>query len=365
MAAVATFGLVVLLLYTFVPKTTVVLYPASVLLEDSLELRADPGAIAVDVRGRRVPARVGYVVVDVVEQASTRGRMPDPSARATGSLTFVNRLGGAITLPSGTLVSAASGVKFTTTADAALADAAGSSGRVPIQAVEAGERGNLGRLEINRLVGPLASRVAVLNEDRTVGGGQGAIPVIAGDDVDRIKRAATERARVDALDQLRGDTATDELLLSDSLDTAIVEETLDHNVGEQASVFTYRVKTRVSAARVARSDLRQLAGEAWQPAVPAGYFMPQGQLDMSTPKGVGADRGVVTLRLPVRAVAIQQVDVAAAREVARGRTPEEARRELARALKLAVEPRVTLQPGWLGRAYRVDVALDLNPPKAP
>ena len=364
-ACVAAFGLVVLLLYLYVPKATVVLYPQTTVLEDTIEVRADPGAIAVDPRGRRVPARVGYVVVDVLEQATTRGRLADPNARAIGSLTLVNRLGGSATVPSGSLVVSASGVKFTTTADATLGETSGSTTRVGIQAAEPGDRGNVGRLEINRLIGPLAGRIAVLNEEPTVGGGQGALPVISADDVDQIKRAATERARVDALNELRGDTQPDELLLADSLDAAVVEDSLDHGLGDQASVFTYRLKTRVSASRVARADLRQVALESWRPNVPAGFFAPDGQLTTSAPTTASVDRGTVVLRLPVRTVAVQQVDAATARDLARGRSAEDARREIARTMKLAAEPRVTLQPGWLGRAYRVDVALDLNPPKTP
>lgn len=360
--ALPLLGVLLVALYVLVPKSAVVLYPATQTLDDTIELRADPGAVAVDPRGRRVPARVGYVVIDVLEQTTVRGRLPDPNARATGTLTLINRLGGVTKVPAWTLVASASGVRFQTTGDATLGETAGVTARVPIQALDPGEKGNLGRLEINRLIGPLAGRVAALNEEATAGGGQGSVPVVSVEDVARVEQAATERARVDALGELKRGTQSDELLLTDSVDSAVVEETLDRRIGDQVGVITYRLKTRVSAARVARGDLRQIVQETWHPAVPSGFFLPPAQLDVGLPRVAGRERGTVTLKVPVRAVVVQQVDAAAARDLVRGRSPDDARRALTRAFKLAAEPRVTVQPGWLGRAYRVEVALDLNPP---
>src|SRR5687768_3471881 len=84
-ACVVALGVAALLTYLFLPKATVVLHPPTQVIEESLELRADPAALVVDPRGRRVPGRVGYVVVDVSEQATTLGRLPDPTARALGT----------------------------------------------------------------------------------------------------------------------------------------------------------------------------------------------------------------------------------------------------------------------------------------
>lgn len=361
-AAVAALGVAVLLVYIYLPKATVVLYPRTQPIEDAVDLRADPAAIAVDVRGHRVPARVGYVVVDVFEQTTTLGRLPDPNARAAGTLTLANRSVEAVSVPAGSLVMSASGVRFTTTADVTLDAAVGSLARVAIRALQPGETGNLGRLEVNRIVGPLATRVAVLNEEPTVGGGQGSVAVVSAEDVARARSAAAERARVDAMSQLGAATLPDELLLTGSVDAAVVEESLDRQVGERATGFTYRLKTRVTATRIAREDLRQIVRESWQPAVPLGHFLPEQQLEIGTPNVVGVDRGVVALRVPVRTLAVQQVDPAVVAEAVRGREPDDARRALGRALPLAAEPRVSVQPPWFGRAQRVGVAIDLNPP---
>src|SRR5689334_13565604 len=152
-AAVLLLGLGGLLAYLLLPEETVVLYPIGRPIDEALEIRADPALPDVDPARARVPARIGYVVVDVVEQAQTLGRLPAPDARAVGSVTFANRQGGAATVPAGTFLLTASGARFATQAEATLDAAAGSTARVGVQAIEPGEPGNVGRLEINRIVG--------------------------------------------------------------------------------------------------------------------------------------------------------------------------------------------------------------------
>jgi hypothetical protein len=355
-------GALLLAAYLYVPKTTVILYPPTQPVAETLEVRADPAALAVDVSGRRIPARVGYVVTDVVEQSVTLGRLPDPNARAVGTVTVANRLGGAVTAPAGTMLATASGVRFTTTVDAVFDGTVGQIIRVPVQASDPGPTGNVARLEIGRVLGPLAGRLAVLNEEPTVGGGQSSTPVIVDADVDRARAAAADRARMDALSDLRAQTGADEMLLADSLESTIVEDSLDHKVGDLATTFTYRLRARFTAARIGADDLRQVVRDGWKPAIPSGYFLPEQQLEIGAPKVKGRDKGTVVLAVPVRSLAVAWIDAQDVRARARWRDPDETRRELARTLPSAAEPRVVVQPAWAGRSLRVDVALDLNPP---
>lgn len=355
-------GVLLLAAYLYVPKTTVVLYPPTQPIAETIEVRADPAALVVDVSGRRIPARVGYVVTDVVEQAVTQGRLPDPNARAVGTVTLANRLGGAVTAPAGTMLVTASGVRFTTTADAVFDGTVGQIVRVPVQASDPGPNGNVGRLEIGRVLGPLAGRLAVLNEEPTVGGGQSATPVIVDADVAHARAAAADRARADALNDFRAQARADEMLLADSLESAVVEDWLDHKVGDLATTFNYRLRARFSAVRIGTDDLRKVVREGWKPAIPPGYFLPDQQLEIGAPKVKGSDKGTVILQVPVRSLAVAWIDADDVRARARWRDPDETRRELARMLPAAAEPRVAVRPAWAGRSLRVDVALDLNAP---
>jgi hypothetical protein len=297
-----------------------------------------------------------------VEQATTLGRLADPSARAVGTVTFANRQGGSIAIPTGTILATPSGVRFATNADAALDGQPGTVARVPVSAIDPGDRGNVARLEISRVVGALAGRLGVLNEEPTVGGGTGDTAVVSPADLARVRASASERAHADAESELRAELGPDEVVLGGSLEYSIVDEVVDHSVGDQIASFNYKLRARVSQARVARSDVRQLVQEAWQPGAPTGFFIPADQLEVGVPTATRREGSKLVVKVPVRVPAVARIDDEAVRSLVRGRPADEARRALARSFTLPAEPRVTIQPPWPGVALRVDIALDLNPP---
>lgn len=350
--------------FVLVPRATVLLYPPTAPLSDAIEMRADPSLQAVDRLGARLPARVSFVIVDINEQALTQGRQPVPSARAIGTATFTSRTAGAVTVPAGTIVMTPSGVRFATGADLPIGGSAGSVGRVAIQAVEAGEAGNVARLEINRIIGPLAGRLAVLNEEPTVGGGEGATPMITEADRARTRQLAAERARAEALNRLRAEARPDETLIPQTLDYSTLEETFDRAVGDTAATFNYRLRARVSGISVGTRDVAELARARWSPPVPKGYFLPPEQLRVGAPEVVRREDRAVVVRVPVETVAVAEIDPDDIRARVRWRDPDEARRDIARTVKLAAEPRITIEPRWAWRAWRVNVVLDLNRPGA-
>lgn len=358
-AIVLLLGLAGVLVYALVPQATVVLHPMAEPVTGQVEVRADPSIVAVDVATARVPARVSYVVVDVVEQAITRGRLPSAEAKALGSVTFANRHGQAITVPADTIVMTPSGVRFRTTSDAAVEQTA----RAAVEALEPGERGNVARLEIARVVGPLAAQVAVLNEEATVGGGQSSTPMIAEEDVARVRQLAAERARAEALSKLEGEVRGGESLVLQTLAYVQLDEQLDRRVGEQVSSFNYRLKARVSGSLVAPEDVEQVVRQRWRPTLPPGRYLPAAQLQVLAPEVVRVEERAVLLRVPVQSLAVEAIDADAVQERVRWRPADEARREVARTLKLAADPRVELQPRWAARALRVKVVLDLSEPK--
>jgi hypothetical protein len=362
---VAAVGIAVVVGVALMPQVAVVLYPRTQIVSGSVEVRADPSASALDVSSRRAPARVSYVVVDVNEQGLTRGRLPSPEAQAVGTVTFANRQGGPAQIPTGTTVVTLSGVRFLTTADVTLGETAGSTARVAVQAVQAGETGNVDRLEINRVVGPLARQLSVLNEEPTVGGGQSSTPVIVEDDIARVRAQAADHARADAMARLQGDVHDDESLVLQTLEFSPLEEQLDRKVGDQVGSFNYRLKARVSGAVVSSGDVERIVRGAWRPDLPPGYFLPEKQLQILSPRVSRVDGRVVIMEVPVQSVAVAPVDAADVRERVRWRAPDEARRDLARSGSWAAEPRVAVNPSWFGRALRVKIALDLNEPKPP
>ncbi|HEY3109209.1 MAG TPA: hypothetical protein VGL23_10685, partial [Chloroflexota bacterium] len=239
---------------------------------------------------------------------------------------------------------------------------AGSTARASIQALEPGEPGNVGRLEISRIVGPLATRLAVLNEEPTVGGGQSSTPLVVEADVARVRQLAADHARSDALGKLQGEVGPDESLVLQTLDFTILEERLDHHPGDRVGSFNYRLRARVSGALVASGDVERVVRASWRPSIPPGYSLPPAQLQIGAPEVAATEGRAVVMRVPVQSVAVPPVDAEALRERVRWRAADEARRDLARSFRWAAEPRVSVQPRWAARALRVKLVIDLNEP---
>ena len=359
----AGLGLLILLLaaYLFVPRAVVVLHPKTQPLAATVELHVDPDAKSLE--GGRVPARVVVSVIEVAEEIATEGRRPAPEARAIGTVTLVNRQGGATTVPAGTVVMTPSGARFATTAEAVLDAATASTARVSVQATEPGESGNVARLEISRILGPLATRLAVLNEEPTAGGGQSASPMVTPQDRARASRIALDRAMFDGTRALRADLKEGELIAPPTLLLEILEEQYEGDVGAALATVRYRARTRVAATTYAAADLERAARAVWRPSAPSGFFVPATAAQVGAPETVRTDGRALIVRVPIQAVAVADMDANAIRQAVRGRSPDQARRDLARVLPLEAAPRVRIEPSWLGWApLRVDVALDLNPP---
>jgi hypothetical protein len=361
--ALGGLGFVVLLLaaYLLVPRAVVVLHPRTQQLSTTVELHVDPDARAGS--AGRVPARVVVAVIEVAEELPTEGRRPAQDARALGTVTLVNRQGGATTVPAGTQVMTASGARFATTGEATLEAATDSTARVAVQAVQPGEVGNVARLEISRILGPLATRLAVLNEEPTTGGGESATPMVTPEDRMRVRRIALDRALFDGTRALRAEVKHGEQLSAPTLQMHVFEEQHEGSFGEAVATIRYRAKARVSATVYATEELQRAARAAWRPSPPNGYFVPETPPVIGSPELVRTDGRALLMKVPLQTIAVAEMDANAIRGAVRGRSVDQARRDLARLLPLEAAPRVRIEPPWAGSApWRVDVALDLNPP---
>jgi hypothetical protein len=361
--ALGGLGIMVVLLaaYIFVPRAVVVLHPRTQQLTTAVEVHVDPDARAGS--PGRVPARVVVTVIEVAEEIPTEGRRPDPAARAIGTVTLVNRQGGATTVPAGAIVMTPSGARFATTDDATLDAATISAARVAIQALEPGEVGNVARLEISRILGPLSTRLAVLNEEATAGGGQSTTPMVSPRDRMQVRRIALDRALFDGTRALRAEVREGEQISPATLAMEVFEEQYEGDFGAALAAIRYRAQTRVSGTVYAVAGLEEAARTAWRPSPPSGYFVPETPARVGAPELLQTDGRAVLLRVPLQTAAIAQMDANVIRNTVRGRSPDQARRDLARLLPLEAAPRVRVEPPWVGSApWRVDVALDLNPP---
>jgi hypothetical protein len=175
------------------PSATIVLAPRSEPIgpiELSVEARLD--ATAPDPAIMVIPAQRVTFLLEATQTITATG-IKVVDTKATGEVTFSNfDTGGGVLIPAGTIVRTESDIEFRTLSDLTLPKATfdffppfsvhPSTGDVGIEAVVAGESGNVGNNAINEI--PKAKRtLAVTNQEPTTGGAHTESPEISEADV--------------------------------------------------------------------------------------------------------------------------------------------------------------------------------------
>ena len=349
--------------YVLLPQATVTVTPATVPVNDDVRFTADAGASEADYNAMVIPARSISLTVEATNQAPATGQQSTVGGRAGGQVTFTNRTSQVVSIPGGTIVSTAEGVRFATNGQTVLPAVEGSTGRVSITALDAGERGNVARLQINRVDGQLASQVSVLNEEPTKGGGVTSITVVSAEDQKRLADQTMAQIERDARDQLRAQLRQGESMLDPSINIVILSEEFDQQVGAQASVVSLHVRARATALVYEEQDVVDLLVRGWHPGLPAGFFVDNRTLKVGEVQPVEAKGTIAVLEVPVTAVAVSRVDEDKVMEAVRWESPSVAARELGKAFQLAQPPEIKLDPSWATRALRVSV--DIRGPSQP
>ncbi len=390
---VGTTGLLLLLgaLWFLVlgPQVVVTLQPAAIPVQETLEITADPQQTAPDPAARRLPARLVPLVVEVWEPLPASGGQRALKQPATGTVVFTNLTDQPLTVARHWVVSTAEGVRFATVEEAVLPGQRGAQARVPVVALEAGERGNVAAGQIVRLERRLRSaeesdrltkaalvnesvrklleaeaklptQVAVTNPEPTRGGGERVVVAVTDQDRAAAEARALQRARREAEERLRQEQRAGELALSGTVEFALltVEAPAQIEMGRKAEA-ALRLEARARAAFVRLDHLETVAREGWRPTLPAAFALRPETMQIGLPTPVQRSEPPFVFRLPVSAWAVALIDEDRVQAYVRWRDPAAAQRDLMAAFVLARPPEIFVSPAWLGRAFRVRIVYDL------
>ncbi|MBI2941099.1 MAG: baseplate J/gp47 family protein [Chloroflexi bacterium] len=357
----AVMGAGLALAFMLVPVATVRVTPLVQPVSGAVQVVADVDARAPDARALKIPARTVLVLVEGTDQLDVRAKQTGGEARARGLVTFTNRTSDPVHVPAGTIVRTGEGVGFQTTEDLDVAPQAGAIGRVPIIAQEPGPRGNIPRLRIYRIDGPIQYSLTVLNEERTVGGGSATRPVVSAADRELLQRQILGKTRREAEGRLAALARDGEVVIPESVSFVPLEADFDRAVGEEAPQLGAHLKARASGMIVNLEDLRFVARETFKPTLAEGFALSDSDVTFSPPRFVAFDPATnrtMTLEVRIEGQARARLNLERVRQYVRWQTAGEAELSLAKEFPLAESPTVKIVPAWPGRAYRVEVVVD-------
>jgi len=312
-----------------VPSAQVSVVAASEAWNVEVPVSVDPAVKKADVGTGRLPGRA--VTRDVSETATgtATGKKTVPDAKASGEVVLLNRSDKPVQAPKGTVVLAGP-VKFATQADVTVAPSrmAGTAqsfgmASVKVMAVTGGTSGNVGRDQINKVEGPLASTLTVQNNTAARGGTERATTFVTDDDRKKLQESLTKTLSERLTQQVKKESLVSEKeTLVPWPGQNAAEAVFSKNVDEEAQTFTLTLKMRYGATVFSNDAynrfVQDVAASSMKSLKP-GFEVAPGSMQAEPPTVVGVENGILRLSGRARATISASVDQKAVRSELAGK----------------------------------------------
>ena len=340
----------------YLPSATIVLHPRSEPIGPlQFTIEARPDVTTADPEGLVIPAqRVPFSLRAVDTFTATGERLVE--TKATGSVTFANfDTGRGVLIPVGTEVRTPSGIKFKTLSELTLPRASfdffppfnvhPSTGNVAVEALVAGQAGNVGNNSITLL--PKQGRtLTVTNPDPTSGGESRQVTEVSEQDVAAAKTAIEAALATQMDEQLaagagvpQGLTTFPETATVGDPTYAVDPATL---VGTDVATFDLSATAEGSAIGVDPTPIGAIAESRLEAKVTTGWTLvpDQTKTTIGAPSAFGE---TVTYAVTISGAQVHEVDQAALGIAIRGLLLAEARNKL----DDYGDVDITLWPDWV------------------
>lgn len=334
-----------------VPQATVTLVPARTRFVSSEQITARVGIDEPSYLNLLVPARNVQTRVEGFDTIATTGLEEAPVGKATGVVRFINRSSREIVVPTNTIVRTTTGdnVRFRTTEPITVTAGIGQSAIGPIEAVEAGRKGNVPALTINEIEGSLNISLRVSNESPTAGGTVEPVSVVTAADKERLLGKLQAELQQQAYAHLGESLRQGEVIPPETVRTFTLAETYDRFAGEHADVLGLQLQLLVRGLAVDAASARALVERSLRESIPADHFLLEETIQVSPPTFVRFSDEAVDMTLTASADTLIPIKVSEVRNLLKGAPLTEVPQRLQETLDLAEAPQVTLEPNWLDR----------------
>lgn len=337
---------VLILAGLFIPRAQVTLFPESKMVSAVIPVQASLSFNSVSLNGA-IPAQEIFVIVDVEKTKTITSRIAIPKTKAKGFVQFQNLSSSEVTIPAGTIVATEDLIRFETLNRTVLTGGVNQIVEVPIQAVNAGEVGNVDAEKIISIEGPLGLSMTVINPEATSGGEDEN--AIGANENDRavLREETLNELRLLAETQMRTELADKDFLIVDTLELKeiLVEEfsPLENEAGDSLTLI---MQAEFSALYVFGNDMQTLTSSYLNASIPEGFSaIDEMQFELLDTPFTDSD-GVTRFQLQISQNTVKHVDVLQVFNVIRGHNLQNAKDELVESFPFRQEPQITINPSW-------------------
>jgi Baseplate J-like protein len=330
----------------FVPRAALTLYPQAQTQSLVIPVAASESVRSVSVTGA-IPAHVISVIVNAEQTLAIVSQISVAKSKAKGIARFTNLGQSEVNIPAGTLVSAGSSIRFVTLHDTLLPGGVDEFVDIPVEAQEAGAKGNIAENIITLVDGPIGLSATVTNPDPISGGADAKVTGATDDDRSKLSGVVFDNLSRSALEQMRSQIKADDLLLADTLESDdILQEEFDPPAGAAGKSLLLKMKVKFSARYISADELDQLSISTLTASIPAG-FSAFGKVKLNPLAAPVTDEsGVTHFDLEVKQDLLKNIDQTQVFALMHGNSLERARAELFSGLALRKDPQIVLSPAW-------------------
>lgn len=330
----------------FIPRAVLTLHPEKKYQSVVLPVTASRAIKETSIRGL-APARDAAVVVGAEESLSISSQISVPKFKAKGIARFTNLSQNEVNIPAGTMAATASALRFVTLRDVRLPAGMGRFVETAIEALQAGEQGNVAANAINSIEGSLGLSVLVSNPQPLTGGS--SVMEVGANEEDRAKLRGilAESLLRGAETELRANLDPEDLLLSDTIEPVkIVEEVFAPPPGAPGKALTLKMQAQFSARYIAAEDLRQLSLLALNASVEDGFEAAGLPFYELTAAPFTDEAGVSRFEMKASRLLLRRIDRIQSLSLVRGLHPQKAQVVLTSSLPLRQKPEIDIVPSW-------------------
>jgi hypothetical protein len=353
------------LLFYFVPSATVTVTLPAQAYHEQMAYTASPGS-PLNIVTHTMPAQTLSFPVTVQGIGHATGSKPVGTAPASGTVTFTNKNGASVEIPTGTIVTTSSGVAFATSADALVLG--NGTFVIPVQASQSGTGGNVPANTITVIPQSTITRLqqanpgvtislAVTNENPTTGGGTRGETTVSANDVKNEAAKLSPQVNSQVSDYLRAHTSTGDVTGTPQLtSTPLASPPVGSIVNN--GTFTLILHVRVNVLVVHAADLQNVANQqinaALQQAKSNDELVPQQPVQITDVKAKDSTlHSAKALSLTFNALGqiVPQVSVDQIRGIVSGKSPASAQAALLdkhNGITAIQKASVTVNPSFIG-----------------
>lgn len=344
------------------PGATVNMVPETESIERMIEIKANPNVDQIDYEAKVVPARLLGVEVDGSTQIPTSAKRDSPDTRAKGDVVFVNQLSQPVDIPVGTVIATSAGtpIRFTTVQQVTLPGQKGATVEASVIAMDPGPSGNVQPFLINKVEGPLATQVKIVNDLPMSGGGVRQVGVVTQADKDQARTILLQQLRQEALTELQTELGEQEFIPPESINIFPLDETYDRFVGEQSDVLGLKMRIAGRGTVIGGYNANALILDQLERSIDPKYrLLPQGLTFQPGEVLAVDDDGAVLFKMRVLGNVGYRVPKTEVVQAIQGKPVDLALDYLSRNYILREPPTITVVPDWLGRVpffpFRIQV----------